>query len=225
MLSARRERIMSRELVLERIRHALRDVVEDDPATDVPIAWEYGRPTAVTDPVGLFIERVEDYRAVVLRTPRAEEIPALVARCLEEAEATSVAVPPGLDATWLTEAARRGIELRRDEPPLGKQELDGTSAVVTAACRGMAETGTIALDHGPDQGRRILSLLPDTHVCVIRTDQIATDVPEAMTSLKTSLRAGLPLTLISGPSATSDIELSRVEGVHGPRNLYVIVVG
>jgi L-lactate dehydrogenase complex protein LldG len=216
---------MSRELVFERVHHALRDVAETDPATDVPVPWEYGRPTAVADPIGLFIERVEDYRAVVLRTPSAEGIPALIARCLAEAGATSVAVPVGLDKAWLTDAATAGIELRPDEPPLSKQELDGISAVVTAACSGMAETGTIALDHRPNQGRRILSLLPDTHVCVIRTDQIVTDVPESMAALKAALREGLPLTLISGPSATSDIELSRVEGVHGPRNLYVIVVG
>jgi L-lactate dehydrogenase complex protein LldG len=216
---------MSREQVLTDIRRALQDVRESDPVVDVPIPWEYGRPTAVASPIDLFIERVEDYRAVVLRTPNTKDVPTLIARCLKEAGATSVAVPTGLDETWLAEAVAAGIELRPDNPPLSKQELDGISAVVTAACSGMAETGTIALDHRPDQGRRILSLLPDTHVCVIRTDQIVTDVPESMAALKTSLREGLPLTLISGPSATSDIELSRVEGVHGPRNLYVLVVG
>jgi L-lactate dehydrogenase complex protein LldG len=89
----------------------------------------------------------------------------------------------------------------------------------------MAETGTIGLDHRDDQGRRALSLVPDMHVCVIRTDQLTTDVPEAMARLEPSLREKLPITWISGPSATSDIELSRVEGVHGPRVLYVIVVG
>jgi L-lactate dehydrogenase complex protein LldG len=215
---------MSREQVLSRIRHALLDVGENDPAADVPIPWEYGRRTAVADPVSLFIERVEDYRALVLRAANAAAIPALVARCLVEAEATSVALPPGLDAAWLSEAANSGIELRWDDPPLSKWDLDGISAVVTAAASGMAETGTIALDHRPNQGRRILSLLPDAHVCVIRANQIASDVPESMALLKRSLLAGLPLTLISGPSATSDIELSRVEGVHGPRKLYVIVV-
>jgi L-lactate dehydrogenase complex protein LldG len=89
----------------------------------------------------------------------------------------------------------------------------------------MAETGTIALDHGPGQGRRILSLLPDTHICVIGTEQITTDVPEGLARLQGSITAGRPLTWISGPSATSDIELTRVEGVHGPRNLYVIILG
>jgi L-lactate dehydrogenase complex protein LldG len=87
----------------------------------------------------------------------------------------------------------------------------------------MAETGTIVLDHQPDQGRRIISLLPDTHICVIRADQIATDVPEAMARLSSRISSGRPLTWVSGPSATSDIELERVEGVHGPRHLYVIV--
>jgi L-lactate dehydrogenase complex protein LldG len=216
---------MSKEQVLDRVRHALLDVSEDDPAIDVPIPWDYGKRTAVADPIDLFIERVEDYRALVLRASEVAEIPALVARCLREAEATSVAVPVGLDTAWLSETVDSGIELRWDDPPLSKWDLDGISAVVTAAASGMAETGTIALDHRPDQGRRILSLLPDAHICVIRTDQIVSDVPESMALLTRSLLEGLPLTLISGPSATSDIELSRVEGVHGPRKLYVIVVG
>jgi L-lactate dehydrogenase complex protein LldG len=216
---------MTKDVVFDRIRHALRDVTESDPAIDVPLPWEYGKPTAVADPVSLFIERVEDYRALVLRAATPQEIPALIARCLRVAEATSLVVPPGLDEDWLADVADSPIAVYRDNPPLSKKELDSISAVVTAAHSCMAETGTIALDHRPDQGRRILSLLPDTHVCVVRTDQIYTDVPECMGVLKASIREGLPITTISGPSATSDIELSRVEGVHGPRNLCVIVVG
>ncbi|MDR2672416.1 MAG: LUD domain-containing protein [Coriobacteriales bacterium] len=216
---------MSRELVFKRIRQALQNGGEDTSATGAPSTWEYGRPTAVADPIGLFIERIKDYRAVVLRTPGVEEVPLLIASCLAKAQATSVVVPVGFDEAWIRTAALAGIELYRDEPPLSKQELDGISAVVTTATSAMAETGTIALDHRSGQGRRILTLLPDTHVCVIRIDQIVSDVPESMALLKTSIQAGLPITLISGPSATSDIELTRVEGVHGPRNLYVIVVG
>jgi len=195
------------------------------PAQNTPPQWEYGQPTAVHDVVELFIDRVVDYKATVERAATEAEIPALVARMLASAGALTCALPAGLDAAWIADGAAAGVQMRWDDPPLSKEELNTISAVVTAASSGMAETGTIVLDHRADQGRRILSLLPDTHVCVIRANQIVTDVPEAMARQEASLRAGLPITWISGPSATSDIELSRVEGVHGPRNLYVIVVG
>ena len=111
-----------------------------------------------------------------------------------------------------------------DDPVLSHQQLDGTGAVVTGSRVGIAETGTIVLDHAADQGRRALSLVPDLHVCVIRADQVVSDVPEAVQRLQASIDARQPLTWISGPSATSDIELNRVEGVHGPRTLHVLLV-
>jgi L-lactate dehydrogenase complex protein LldG len=194
-------------------------------ANHAPTPWEYGRPTPVANPLELFIERVIDYKATVGRAADESAVSALVARFLAVAAATSCAVPPGLEHAWLADAQAAGVELRYDDPPLSKEALDQTAAVLTTASVGMAETGTIALDHGPGQGRRILSLLPDTHICVIRASQIATDVPEALARQKAALQEGRPITWISGPSATSDIELSRVEGVHGPRNLYVIIVG
>jgi L-lactate dehydrogenase complex protein LldG len=107
---------------------------------------------------------------------------------------------------------------------LSYAELDATGGVVTASRVGIAETGTIVLDHAADQGRRALSLVPDLHVCVISSDQVVSDVPEAVVRLQESIDERLPLTWISGPSATSDIELSRVEGVHGPRTLHVLLV-
>jgi len=107
---------------------------------------------------------------------------------------------------------------------LSPQELNRIDAVVTAAAVGVAETGTIVLDHSPDQGRRALSLVPDRHICVLRADQVVSGVPEAVALLRPAVEAGQPLTWISGGSATSDIELTRVEGVHGPRQLYVILV-
>ncbi len=112
----------------------------------------------------------------------------------------------------------------RDDPELSHGELNLISAVVTTAAVGMADWGTIALDHGPGQGRRALSLLPDCHVCVVRADQVVSDVPEGIARLAPALRARRPVTWLSGGSATSDIELSRVEGVHGPRHLWVILV-
>jgi L-lactate dehydrogenase complex protein LldG len=242
--------MMGRQEILKRVREALSDVRDEellgradfaegalagtglaegalagaDFAEGAPIAWEYGRPTEMSDVVGLFIERIIDDRATVEEVADFSGIPALVARFLVEAGAANCAIPAGIDRAWLVDAEAAGIEICRDDPPLAKEALDKISAVVTAACVGMAETGTIALDHRSDQGRRILSLLPDTHICVIRADQIATDVPEGLARLEESIRAGLPITWISGPSATSDIELSRVEGVHGPRTLFVIIV-
>jgi L-lactate dehydrogenase complex protein LldG len=211
--------------VLANIRSALADVTQHDPYVDVPRVWETGRPTAVTEPVELFIDRLIDYKAKVTRVTSAAEIPASILDCLRDAQALSCCVPPGLEYDWLEPARQVGIEVRIDDPPLDKLELDGIDAVVTRCRICMAETGTIALDHRADQGRRIISLLPDTHICVVEAKQIVSDVPEATSLLEPSFREGLPFTWISGPSATSDIELARVEGVHGPRNLYVIILG
>ena len=173
----------AREVILGRIREALSDVVQPDPALDVPIPWEYGRPTGMPDILERFVEMVDDYKA----------------------------------------AGAAGAGAREADPPLTHQELNAIEGVLTASVVSIAETGTIVLDHGPDQGRRALSLVPDLHLCVVRADQVVSDVPEAVGRLAASIGQGRPLTWISGGSATSDIELNRVEGVHGPRTLLVVL--
>ena len=146
---------------------------------------------------------------------------AAIARALADRAASGpVLVPEGLPAGWLAELPG-GITLARDEPPLAAAELDLMAAVVTGCAVAVAETGTIILDHGPGQGRRALTLVPDFHLVVVQVSQVAADLPDAFARLDPAR----PHTLISGPSATSDIELIRVEGVHGPRNLHVLLTG
>jgi len=172
------------------------------------------------DVAGLFAERAADYRAVVERVPGPGLAPA-VGRVLAAHTALvpgPVVVPAGLPAGWLAELPGE-ITLAGDEPPLSAAELDQAAGVVTGCAVAIAETGTIILDHGPAQGRRALTLVPDFHLVIVRADQVAADLAEAFSRLDPAR----PHTLISGPSATSDIELIRVEGVHGPRSLHVLV--
>jgi L-lactate dehydrogenase complex protein LldG len=147
----------------------------------------------------------------------AEGLPDVIARTLADHGARRIATPAGVPDAWLAAA---GVERVPDEPPLTHAELDALDGTITGCAVAIAETGTIVLDGGPDQGRRALSLLPDLHLCVVRLDQVVGTVPEALARLDPRR----PQTWISGPSATSDIELQRVEGVHGPRRLAVILV-
>jgi L-lactate dehydrogenase complex protein LldG len=166
--------------------------------------------------VDLFDERVSDYRASVLRTAE-DGVGAAVGRATAGWGNRRIVVPQGFPAAWLP---RSGSSWQSDDPPLSHRQLDELDGVVTMCAIGIAETGTVVLDGGTGQGRRALSLVPDRHICVIRAEQIVADVPDAIERLDPT-RA---LTWISGPSATSDIELERVEGVHGPRTLVVIIV-
>ena len=197
----------AREEILGRVRAALG---ENRPTLQpVPSGYrEAGVPSA-EEVVELFLERVADYRATAQRCTEAELADRL-AEALGGPE--RVVVPEGFP--WTVDGAVR------DTGP-SATELDAVDAVVTTAAVGVATTGTIVLDHGRGQGRRALSLVPDVHVCVLRQDQVVHDVPHAVAALDPRR----PQTWVSGPSATSDIELDRVEGVHGPRNLRVIVVG
>jgi L-lactate dehydrogenase complex protein LldG len=208
------DRLTAREVILTRIREAAGP--RPTPVV-VPRGYRTSTPPDL-DVVDRFAERVADYRAVVHRST-GTTLAARIAGALAARGARTVVLPPGLPPEWVAEA-RTAVEVLLDDPPLSHAQLDSVDAVVTACAVAIAETGTIVLDAGDGQGRRVLSLLPDRHVCVVRADQIVGDVPEALARLD-PLR---PLTWISGPSATSDIELNRVEGVHGPRNLDVVIV-
>lgn len=219
-----------REEVLARIRAALADGGEParpasagtGPAPDGPDAGNGTgfRTEGDREPgqlLGLLAERLTDYRALVRRTSPAE-LAATVNSALAERGARRMVVPPGLDPSVLPE----GIEIVTDDG-LSAPDLDAFDGVITGAAVAVAETGTIVLDGSPDQGRRAITLVPDYHLCIVRAAQVVEIVPEAVARL--AAQADRPLTWISGPSATSDIELKRVEGVHGPRTLEVILVG
>lgn len=212
----------ARDDILRRVRTATQDVTDKDPITDVTVDWVYGQPLATEDVLADFVEKVQDYKATVVRVPAAL-VPEAIAQALTTLGATSAVLPAAVPASWAEAASDAGVRLYSDEPPLPHETLNTIQAVVTAAAVGMADSGTIALDHGDDQGRRALSLLPDVHVCVVRADQVVSDVPEGIARLTPALQARRPITWLSGGSATSDIELSRVEGVHGPRKLWVVL--
>jgi L-lactate dehydrogenase complex protein LldF len=205
----------ARAEILERIATALGPERETTP---VPRQYRRDLPGRPDDVVSHFAERVTDYRAQVVRTT-ADDLSATVARLLEAHGSSSVAVPPDLPRSWLS-ALDGSVDIRDDHPALTLAVLDHTDSVVTACSAGVAETGTVILDGGPGQGRRALTLVPDHHIVIIRTDQVVAGVHQVMERLEPTG----PQTWISGPSATSDIELRRVEGVHGPRTLDVVVV-
>ncbi|MCC3775043.1 LUD domain-containing protein [Streptomyces sp. UNOB3_S3] len=210
----------SRARVLGRVRRALADVPRYERPDDHPVPRDYLRAHGERTPaesVGLLAERLADYRAVVHRTDPAG-LPALLAELLRRRGSRRVVVPTGLPDGWLAEADAERVV---DGPELTAHDLDAVDSVVTGCALAIAETGTLVLDAGPDQGRRRITLVPDHHLCVVRAPgQVVDSVPQALERLS-PVR---PLTWISGPSATSDIELDRVEGVHGPRALEVILV-
>jgi L-lactate dehydrogenase complex protein LldG len=216
-----------RDRVLARIRSSLLDVPAAEPVSwsvagdaDPAAAYIQHRTLSPEQLVDLFVERCGEYRATMTRCADDTGAIAEVVRTVCERHAVGVlAIPPGLDPGWTPCAA----ELRVDEPPLAIQELEACDGVLTGCACSIALTGTIVLDAGPGQGRRALSLIPDLHICVVLADQILSGLPETFRAIDSSVRDGRPLTFISGPSATSDIELKRVEGVHGPRRLEVIV--
>ncbi|MFD6309512.1 lactate utilization protein C [Streptomyces nigra] len=208
----------ARERILGRVRRALADV---PPGEDAPVERDYLREhgkRTVEETVDLLAENLADYRAIVHRTD-SEELPYLIMRLLAQRGSQYVLVPPGLPPEWMSAADPTRVH---DREVSTARELDQVESVVTGCAVAIAETGTIVLDGSPDQGRRRITLVPDHHICVVRVpEQVVSSVPQALERLDPAR----PLTWISGPSATSDIELDRVEGVHGPRTLEVVLLG
>jgi L-lactate dehydrogenase complex protein LldG len=205
----------ARDEILARIRAATADLLAD--AAEIPRAYLRHAPgvgpedrSAVLD---LFAERLDEYGAAVHRA-RPQDVAATLAAALP---AGRVVVPQGFPDPWLGEWKGEAVA---DQPPLSHAQLDALDAVVTTCTAGVADSGTIVLDGGPGQGRRAATLLPDLHVCVVEAAQVVSSLPEVMARL-TPQR---PLTWISGPSATADIEMIRVQGVHGPRRLTVVLL-
>jgi L-lactate dehydrogenase complex protein LldG len=213
--------VTAREEILRRIRVALGNGPTGARPADAALAHgdgalprAYLRSHATTPITELFADRVADYRAIVRRVAAAD-VPGVIAAAALGLGA--VVVAPGFPPSWLPGSG--GVTWLADDPPLSVGDLNRCGAALTTAAVGIAVTGTIVLDAGAGQGRRALTLVPDVHLCVLRADQIEPDVPDALARLDPRR----PLTFISGPSATSDIELERVEGVHGPRTLHVII--
>ena len=197
----------ARDEVLSRIRRAL----ADRPAPpEVPRSYRHQGDLDLPARLDLLTDRLVDYKAAVRRCS-PQQLADTLAEALSARGAARVVVPPGLP--WQLPGAV-------PDDGLTAAEIDRVDGVVTACAVAVAETGTIVLDSSPDQGRRVISLVPDYHLCVVRADQVVQTVPEAVARLDPDR----PLTWISGPSATSDIELDRVEGVHGPRTLEVVLV-
>jgi L-lactate dehydrogenase complex protein LldG len=211
--------VNSREAVLGRIRSAL----AADTAPPPPVPRDYIRvganPPGSAPVLELMVDRLVDYRAQV-REVSPDDLADAIDVAL--ADQRSVVIAPDLDAGIVEAASRGGRTVAVDGEPsvLTPAELDGIEAVVSTARVAIALSGTIILDGGPGQGRRAITLVPDFHLVVLYADQVVQTVPEAIARLD-PIR---PLTMIAGPSATSDIELERVEGVHGPRTLYVLIV-
>jgi len=206
--------VRARDEILARVRDAVRPT---DTGSD-PAAYRRVGMRPPEELADLFAERVSAYRATVLHTPKGDVRAAVESACLES-RARRLGVPVDLPVQWRPRTLEVVVDDALDIP-----ELDGLDGVLTGCELAVAETGTIVLAGGARSGRRALTLVPDLHICVVEADQIVELVPEAIARLGSVTRdTGRPLTLVSGPSATSDIELDRVEGVHGPRRLVVVI--
>jgi L-lactate dehydrogenase complex protein LldG len=211
--------VSARQEILTRIReaHALATPPEL-PYADIERSYRDQPTRSLDDVVELLVDRLTDYKALVRRCGPGE-LAGTIAAALADRSVRSVVVPSGLPAEW-TGGLEVDVRVDTAEEPLTVADLDSVDCVITGCAVAAAETGTLVLDASADQGRRAITLVPDYHLCVVAGDVIVPDVPEMLARMDSAR----PLTMISGPSATSDIELNRVEGVHGPRTLEVILV-
>jgi L-lactate dehydrogenase complex protein LldG len=218
-------RASAKDEILSRIRHALHDVPDHEKPEQLVIARNYRQHSVEpqTEIVKLFIHRLEDYNAGV-HAIKGSEVAATVATLCQQYALDRLVIAAGVPQEWLPE----GIDVCRDEPqaPLTNEQIgESNCAVLTGCALAIAQTGTIVLDSGTTQGRRALSLLPDYAFCVVQANQIVGLVTEGIRQLQeAATQSHQPITFISGPSATADIELSRVVGVHGPRHLDVLII-
>jgi L-lactate dehydrogenase complex protein LldG len=199
--------VSSRDEVLARVRSAIAGA----PAPSQEVPRDYLMRS--DDGIDTFIDRLHHYQAQTHQTA-ASSLDETVRAILDERGVRRIAVPDGIPDGWVAH-----LEPLRDEPPLDAHTLDQADGVITTCAVAIAQSGTIILDGGPGMGRRILTLVPDYYLCVVRADQLVGSLPEAIEKLEPTR----PLTFVSGPSATVDIEMVRVRGVHGPRRLEVVI--
>lgn len=209
--------VSARDDILASVRAALK--APSPPAGPTPAYHRKGQLSAQARQER-FLSRLQDYNVNLLPLTGPDQIATTVAARLQALGKRTLAVAPDLDPSWRPE----GLELLVDDASTAYADLDRVEAALTACACAIAETGTIVLDGGPGQGRRALTLLPDHHLCVVFASQVVEIVPEALERMRPSVDAGLPLTFLSGPSATADIEFDRVVGVHGPRTLDVLFI-
>ncbi len=211
--------------ILARARDAIARSQQGRVVGEVPRSYiRVGEHAPGSEPVVAdMVDKLEDYSAGVVTAPHDEQAVESIDSFLTEAGARSVVVPDGLPEAYKEAAGRNGRTVHEDsrQAPIPTLELDKIDAVVTCARVGISLSGTICLDGEPDQGRRAITLVPDTHVVVLERESIMPTVPQAVDVL--GEHPTRPTTWIAGGSATSDIELVRVNGVHGPRNLRVVI--
>ncbi|MEX0719279.1 MAG: lactate utilization protein C [Balneolaceae bacterium] len=211
--------------ILNRIKTALDEIPEEERPEDISVSRTYHQKGKLSEEkrVNLFVERAGEYQATVKRVKK-KGIKGAISEACKRQKITKVAIPTGFNKSWLPDFLQPQFD--SVDTRLSHNKLDQMDGVISTCALAVAQTGTIILDAGAGQGRRVLSLLPDYHLCIIREDQIVELVPEGFAQIEEEVKKeGRPITFISGPSATSDIELSRVEGVHGPRRLDILVVG
>lgn len=213
----------SKKEILNRLRNATSDVPDTEKPEDTEVSRKYSKKgsLSVNEVTDLFTQRVEEYQARVTQV-KQKDLVHVIEECCKREKIKKLAVPNGFRKELIPDSVMPLFDSSVN--PLSHRELDQSDGVITTCACAVAQTGTIILDTGEGQGRRALTLVPDYHLCLVRQEQIVELIPEGFSAVESSVKKeGRPVTFISGPSATSDIELSRVEGVHGPRRLDVLI--